>query len=150
MEGHPSYCRRVIPVTEKQSESHSDGGGTGGEESEARQDSEPQSQTETEAATETDPETVTELPEETEMLSEEDLDAALEETEGQKTVDEESGLTLSTSSGGGSEALIFRGLERGESVSHGAGVCGTGSQSVTVRYHYPGHVLIMRITDLAL
>lgn len=89
LSGHPSYhiCRNIIvkePVTEKQSESHSDGGGTGEESAEPEsedEDAEPQPQTETEAATETDTETVTELPEETEILSEEDLDAALEETE---------------------------------------------------------------------
>src|SRR5699024_2198054 len=97
--GHPSYhvCRNIIvkePAAEKQSESHPESGENGGESTESEDedsDSQPQTEPETEIATETETKIVTELPEETEMLSEEDLDAALEETEGQKTVDEESG-----------------------------------------------------------
>lgn len=84
--GHPSYhiFRNIIvkePITEKQTENHSDSRENDGESMESEdEDSESQPQTETETVTG--------------MLSEEDLDAALEKTESQKTVDEESGLTL--------------------------------------------------------
>lgn len=92
--GHPSYhiCRNIIvkePVMEKYSESHVDGGRSGAGEIESGSEDE-----DSEQQTQTEPETMEVLSEETEMLSEEDLDAALEKTEGQKTVDEESGLTL--------------------------------------------------------
>lgn len=161
LSGHPSYhvCRNIIvkePVTEKQSESHSDGGGTGEESTESEdEDSEPQPQTETEAATETDTETVTELPEETEMLSEEDLDAALEETEGQKTVDEESGLTLGEVLLQAEEQGIdVQGLESGESISFTAQApaarAARASQSVTITqgsyYYYADYGLGSYVT----
>lgn len=161
LSGHPSYhvCRNIIvkePVTEKQSESHSDGGGTGEESTESEdEDSEPQPQTETEAATETDTETVTELPEETEMLSEEDLDAALEETEGQKTVDEESGLTLGEVLLQAEEQGIdVQGLESGESISFtaqaSAARAARASQSVTITqgsyYYYADYGLGSYVT----
>ena len=161
LSGHPSYhvCRNIIvkePVTEKQSESHSDGGGTGEESTESEdEDSEPQPQTETEAATETDTETVTELPEETEMLSEEDLDAALEETEGQKTVDKESGLTLGEVLLQAEEQGIdVQGLESGESISFTAQApaarAARASQSVTITqgsyYYYADYGLGSYVT----
>ena len=156
LSGHPSYhiCRNIIvkePAAEKQPESHSDGGGTGEESTESEdEDSEPQPQTETEAATETDTETVTELPEETEILSEEDLDAALEETEGQKTVDEESGLTLGkVLLQAEDQGIDVQGLESGESVSFTAQApaarAARASQTVTITqgswYYYADYGL---------
>lgn len=154
--GHPSYhiCRNIIvkePATEKQTESQTDGGGTGEEETESEsedEDSEQQPQTETEAVTETmEPEIMTELPEETEILSEEELDAALEKTEGQKTVDEESGLTLG-------EVLLqaedqgvdIQGLECGESMSFTAkATTARASQTVIITqgdwYYYADYGL---------
>ena len=146
LSGHPSYhvCRNIIvkePVTEKQSESHSDGGGTGEESTESEdEDSEPQPQTETEAATETDTETVTELP---------------EETEGQKTVDEESGLTLGEVLLQAEEQGIdVQGLESGESISFtaqaSAARAARASQSVTITqgsyYYYADYGLGSYVT----
>ncbi|WP_330677138.1 thioester domain-containing protein, partial [Merdimonas faecis] len=161
LSGHPSYhvCRNIIvkePVTEKQSESHSDGGGTGEESTESEdEDSEPQPQTETEAATETDTETMTELPEETEILSEEDLDAALEETEGQKTVDEESGLTLGeVLLQAEDQGIDIQELENGESVNFTAQASASraarASQTVTITrgsyYYYADYGLGSYVT----
>ena len=94
LSGHPSYhiCRNIIvkePVAEKQAESHADGNGTGGESEEPDSedgdaDLQPQTETATEAVTEpveeTMEETETGLPEGTEVLPEDALDAALEET----------------------------------------------------------------------
>ena len=92
-----------------------DGGGTGEESTEAEsedEDSEQQPQTELET------ENVTELPKEAEILSEEDLDAALKESEGQKTVDEESGLTLGeVLLQAEDQGIDIQGLKNGESVS---------------------------------
>ena len=58
---------------------------------------------------------MTELPEGTEVRSEETLDAALEETEGQETVDEVSGLTIGEVLLQAEEQGIdIRGLEKGD------------------------------------
>lgn len=150
--GHPSYhvCRNIIvkePVKERQTESHFDGGGTGEESTEAEsedEDSEQQPQTELET------ENVTELPKEEEMLSEEDLDAALEESEGQKTVDEESGLTLGeVLLQAADQGIDIQGLKNGESVSFMAQApmarAARASQSVTITqgdwYYYADYGL---------
>ena len=150
--GHPSYhvCRNIIvkePVKERQTESHFDGGGTGEESTEAEsedEDSEQQPQTELET------ENVTELPKEAEILSEEDLDAALEESEGQKTVDEESGLTLGeVLLQAEDQGIDIQGLKNGESVSFMAQApmarAARASQSVTITqgdwYYYADYGL---------
>lgn len=155
--GHPSYhvCRNIIvkePVKESQTESHFDGGGTGEESTEAEsedEDSEQQPQTELEI------ENVTELPEEEEMLTEEALDAALEETEGQKTVDEESGLTLGEVLLQAEEQGIdILGMESGESISFTAQApmarAARASQSVTITqgsyYYYADYGLGSYVT----
>lgn len=155
--GHPSYhvCRNIIvkePVKESQTESHFDGGGTGEESTEAEsedEDSEQQPQTELET------ENVTELPEEEEMLTEEALDAALEETEGQKTVDEESGLTLGEVLLQAEEQGIdILGMESGESISFTAQApmarAARASQSVTITqgsyYYYADYGLGSYVT----
>ena len=150
--GHPSYhvCRNIIvkePVKESQTESHFDGGGTGEESTEAEsedEDSEQQPQTELET------EYMTELPEKAEILSEEALDAALEENEGQKTVDEESGLTLGeVLLQAEDQGIEIRELENGESVSFMAKApmmrAARASQSVTITqgdwYYYADYGL---------
>ena len=155
--GHPSYhvCRNIIvkePVKESQTESHFDSGGTGEESTEAEsedEDSEQQPQTELET------ENVTELPEEEEMLTEEALDAALEETEGQKTVDEESGLTLGEVLLQAEEQGIdILGMESGESISFTAQApmarAARASQSVTITqgsyYYYADYGLGSYVT----
>lgn len=155
--GHPSYhvCRNIIVkelVKESQTESHFDGGGTGEESTEAEsedEDSEQQPQTELET------ENVTELPEEEEMLTEEALDAALEETEGQKTVDEESGLTLGEVLLQAEEQGIdILGMESGESISFTAQApmarAARASQSVTITqgsyYYYADYGLGSYVT----
>lgn len=155
--GHPSYhvCRNIIvkePVKESQTESHFDGGGTGEESTEAEsedEDSEQQPQTELET------ENVTELPEEEEMLTEEALDAALEETEGQKTVDEESGLTLGEVLLQAEEQGVdILGMESGESISFTAQApmarAARASQSVTITqgsyYYYADYGLGSYVT----
>ena len=155
--GHPFYhvCRNIIvkePVKERQTESHFDGGGTGEESTEAEsedEDSEQQPQTELET------ENVTELPEEEEMLTEEALDAALEETEGQKTVDEESGLTLGEVLLQAEEQGIdILGMESGESISFTAQApmarAARASQSVTITqgsyYYYADYGLGSYVT----
>ena len=80
---------------------------------------------------------VTELPENAEVLSEEALDAALEETEDQKTVDEESGLTLGeVLLQAEDQGIDIQGLENGESVTFTAQApmarAARASQSVTI------------------
>ena len=114
-------------MAEKQAESHADGSGTGGESEEPDSedgdaDPQPQTETATEAVTEpveeTMEETETGLPEGTEVLPEDALDAALEETEDQKTVDEESGLTLGeVLLQAEDQGIDIQGLENGESVT---------------------------------
>lgn len=161
--GHPSYhvCRNIIvkePAAEKQSESHPESGENGGESTESEDedsDSQPQTEPETETATETETEIVTELPEETEMLSEEDLDAALEETEGQKTVDEESGLTLGeVLLQAEDQGIDIQELENGESVNFTAQASASraarASQTVTITqgsyYYYADYGLGSYVT----
>ena len=85
--GNPSYhiVRKIIvkePATESQSEKSSEAGGDTGQSEESESE-------------DGESDTHSELAAETEMLSETELDAALETAETQDTVDEESGLTLS-------------------------------------------------------
>ena len=152
--GHPSYhiCRNIIvkePAAEKQSESQTDSSASGEESTESEgedEDAEQEPQTELETGK------VTELPEETEILSEEALDAALEETEGQKTVDEESGLTLGeVLLQAEDQGIDIQGLENGESVSFTAQVpAARASQSVTITqgsyYYYADYGLGSYVT----
>lgn len=155
--GHPSYhiCRNIIvkePAAEKQSESQTDSSASGEESTESEGEDE-----DAEQEPQTEPETgkVTELPEETEILSEEALDAALEETEGQKTVDEESGLTLGeVLLQAEDQGIDIQGLENGESVSFTAQVpaarAARASQSVTITqgsyYYYADYGLGSYVT----
>lgn len=85
--GNLSYhiVRKIIvkePATESQSEKSSEAGGDTGQSEESESE-------------DGESDTHSELAAETEMLSETELDAALETAETQDTVDEESGLTLS-------------------------------------------------------
>lgn len=169
LSGHPAYhiCRNIIvkePVTEKQAESHADGTGTGGESEEPDsedEDADPQPQTETatEAVAEPVEETIEEmetgLPEGTEVLPEDALDAALEETEDQKTVDEESGLTLGeVLLQAEDQGIDIQGLENGESVTFMAQApmarAARASQSVTITqgsyYYYADYGLGSYVT----
>ena len=169
LSGHPAYhiCRNIIvkePVTEKQAESHADGTGTGGESEESDsedEDADPQPQTETatEAVAEPVEETIEEmetgLPEGTEVLPEDALDAALEETEDQKTVDEESGLTLGeVLLQAEDQGIDIQGLENGESVTFMAQApmarAARASQSVTITqgsyYYYADYGLGSYVT----
>lgn len=169
LSGHPSYhiCRNIIvkePVAEKQAESHADGSGTGGESEEPDSedgdaDPQPQTETATEAVTEpveeTMEETETGLPEGTEVLPEDALDAALEETEDQKTVDEESGLTLGeVLLQAEDQGIDIQGLENGESVTFTAQApmaqAARASQSVTITqgsyYYYADYGLGSYVT----
>lgn len=141
--GHLSYhiCRNIIvkePAAEKQSENQTDSSASSEESTESEGEDE-----DAEQELQTEPETgkVTELPEETEILSEEALDAALEENEGQKTVDKESGLTLGeVLLQAEDQGIDIQGLENGESVSFAAQVpAARASQSVTITqgsYYY--------------
>ena len=145
LSGHPSYhiCRNIIVKNS----------GTGGESEEPDSedgdaDPQPQTETATEAVTEpveeTMEETETGLPEGTEVLPEDALDAALEETEDQKTVDEESGLTLGeVLLQAEDQGIDIQGLENGESVTFTAQApmaqAARASQSVTITqgsYYY--------------
>ena len=169
LSGHPSYhiCRNIIvkkPVAEKQAESHADGSGTGGESEEPDsedEDADPQPQTETATEAVTEPveetmeETETGLPEGTEVLPEDALDAALEETEDQKTVDEESGLTLGeVLLQAEDQGIDIQGLENGESVTFTAQApmaqAARASQSVTITqgsyYYYADYGLGSYVT----
>ena len=171
LSGHPSYhiSRNLIvkePVSESPSENHSDGGGTGGESEEPEsedEDAEPQPQTEPKTDAKKDPvlegsevaDEVTELPENAEVLSEEALDAALEETEDQKTVDEESGLTLGeVLLQAEDQGIDIQGLENGESVTFTAQApmarAARASQSVTITqgsyYYYADYGLGSYVT----
>ena len=89
------------------------------------------------------------------MLTEEALDAALEETEGQKTVDEESGLTLGEVLLQAEEQGIdILGMESGESISFTAQApmarAARASQSVTITqgsyYYYADYGLGSYVT----
>lgn len=110
-----------------------------GETEESSDDGEAASQLEAESETESETERETEA--ETEALTETELDAALEAAEGQETVDEETGLTLS-------EALVqaeeqgveLEKIEMGETVTYMAvAMLSSTSQSVSITrgsYYY--------------
>ena len=128
--GNPSYhvCRSILvkePAAETQSEKSTETSEPGGESEESEsEDEEAGQQPQTEQETGSEPEIGAELetevtvPDETEMLPEEALDAALEEAEGQETVDEESGLTLGDVLLQAEEQGVeIQELENGESAS---------------------------------
>ena len=152
-EAHPKYQisrNLIVKEAETEVQAASEGGGedagSGGTE-EAADDGEADSQTlfaeesettetsmETEAATEpvTEAEPETETVESTEVLPEEELDAALEESEGQKTVDPETGLSVSDVLEQGEEQRIdMLSLEEGETVQFQAQALFASARSTT-------------------
>ena len=152
-EAHPKYQisrNLIVKGAETEVQAASEGGGedagSGGTE-EAADDGEADSQTlsaeesettetsmETEAATEpvTEAEPETETVESTEVLPEEELDAALEESEGQETVDPETGLSVSDVLEQGEEQGIdMLSLEEGETVQFQAQALFASARSTT-------------------
>ena len=152
-EAHPKYQisrNLIVKEAETEVQAASEGGGedagSGGTE-EAADDGEADSQTlsaeesettetsmETEAATEpvTETEPETETVESTEVLPEEELDAALEESEGQETVDPETGLSVSDVLEQGEEQGIdMLSLEEGETVQFQAQALFASARSTT-------------------
>lgn len=152
-EAHPKYQisrNLIVKEAETEVQAASEGGGedagSGGTE-EAADDGEADSQTlsaeesettetsmETEAATEpvTEAEPETETVESTEVLLEEELDAALEESEGQETVDPETGLSVSDVLEQGEEQGIdMLSLEEGETVQFQAQALFASARSTT-------------------
>lgn len=148
-EAHPKYQisrNLIVKEAETESQAASEGGGedagSGGTE-EAADDGEADSQTlsveesetaetetsvETEAITETETETV----ESSEVLPEEELDAALEESEEQETVDPETGLSVSDVLEQGEEQGIdMLSLEEGETVQFQAQALFASARSTT-------------------
>ena len=152
-EAHPKYQisrNLIVKEAETEVQAASEGGGedagSGGTE-EAADDGEADSQTlsaeesettetsmETEAATEpvTETEPETETVESTEVLPEEELDAALEESEEQETVDPETGLSVSDVLEQGEEQGIdMLSLEEGETVQFQAQALFASARSTT-------------------
>ena len=152
-EAHPKYQisrNLIVKEAETEVQAASEGGGedagSGGTE-EAADDGEADSQTlsaeesettetsmETEAATEpvTEAEPETETVESTEVLPEEELDAALEESEEQETVDPETGLSVSDVLEQGEEQGIdMLSLEEGEMVQFQAQALFASARSTT-------------------
>ena len=152
-EAHPKYQisrNLIVKEAETEVQAASEGGGedagSGGTE-EAADDGEADSQTfsaeesettetsmETEAATEpvTEAEPETETVESTEVLPEEELDAALEESEEQETVDPETGLSVSDVLEQGEEQGIdMLSLEEGETVQFQAQALFASARSTT-------------------
>ena len=154
-EAHPKYQisrNLIVKEAETEVQAASEGGGedagSGGTE-EAADDGEADSQTlsaeesettetsmETEAATEpvteAEPETETETVESAEVLPEEELDAALEESEEQETVDPETGLSVSDVLEQGEEQGIdMLSLEEGETVQFQAQALFASARSTT-------------------
>ena len=152
-EAHPKYQisrNLIVKGAETEVQAASEGGGedagSGGTE-EAADDGEADSQTfsaeesettetsmETEAATEpvTEAEPETEIVESTEVLPEEELDAALEESEEQETVDPETGLSVSDVLEQGEEQGIdMLSLEEGETVQFQAQALFASARSTT-------------------
>lgn len=148
-EAHPKYQisrNLIVKEAETEVQAASEGGGedagSGGTE-EAADDGEADSQTlsveesetaetetsvETEAITETETETV----ESSEVLPEEELDAALEESEEQETVDPETGLSVSDVLEQGEEQGIdMLSLEEGETVQFQAQALFASARSTT-------------------
>lgn len=154
-EAHPKYQisrNLIVKEAETEVQAASEGGGedagSGGSE-EAADDGEADSQTlsveesetaeteistETEASTEpvTEAESETETVESTEVLPEEELDAALEESEEQETVDPETGLSVSDVLEQGEEQGIdMLSLEEGETVQFQAQALFASARSTT-------------------
>lgn len=148
-EAHPKYqISRNLIIKEAKTEvqAASEGGGedagSGGTE-EAADDGEADSQTlsveesetaetETSVETETITETETETVESSEVLPEEELDAALEESEEQETVDPETGLSVSDVLEQGEEQGIdMLSLEEGETVQFQAQALFASARSTT-------------------
>lgn len=148
-EAHPKYQisrNLIVKEAETEVQAASEGGGedagSGGTE-EAADDGEADSQTlsaeesetaetETSVETETITETETETVESSEVLPEEELDAALEESEEQKTVDPETGLSVSDVLEQGEEQRIdMLSLEEGETVQFQAQALFASARSTT-------------------
>lgn len=163
--GNPSYhvCRSIlvkVPAAETRSEKSTETSEPGGESEESESEDEEagqQPQTEQETGSEpeigSEPETEVTVLDETEMLPEEALDAALEEAEGQETVDEESGLTLGDVLLQAEEQGInIQSLENGESVNFTAEAPNArAAQSVTITqgdwYYYADYGLGSYLTS---
>lgn len=148
-EAHPKYQisrNLIVKEAETEVQAASEGGGedagSGGTE-EAADDGEADSQTlsveesetaetETSVETETITETETETIESSEVLPEEELDAALEESEEQETVDPETGLSVSDVLEQGEEQGIdMLSLEEGETVQFQAQALFASARSTT-------------------
>lgn len=148
-EAHPKYQisrNLIVKEAETEVQAASEGGGedagSGGTE-EAADDGEADSQTlsveenetaetETSVETETVTETETETVESSEVLPEEELDAALEESEEQETVDPETGLSVSDVLEQGEEQGIdMLSLEEGETVQFQAQALFASARSTT-------------------
>lgn len=148
-EAHPKYQisrNLIVKEVETEVQAASEGGGeeagSSGTE-EAADDGEADSQTlsveenetaetETSVETETVTETETETVESSEVLPEEELDAALEESEDQETVDPETGLSVSDVLEQGEEQGIdMLSLEEGETVQFQAQALFASARSTT-------------------
>ena len=146
-EAHPKYQisrNLIVKEAETEVQAASEGGGedagSGGTE-EAADDGEADSQTlsveenetaETETSVETETVTETETVESSEVLPEEELDAALEESEDQETVDPETGLSVSDVLEQGEEQGIdMLSLEEGETVQFQAQALFASARSTT-------------------
>lgn len=148
-EAHPKYQisrNLIVKEAETEVQAASEGGGedagSGGTE-EAADDGEADSQTlsveesetaetETSVETETITETETETVESSEVLPEEELDAALEESEEQENVDPETGLSVSDVLEQGEEQGIdMLSLEEGETVQFQAQALFASARSTT-------------------
>lgn len=148
-EAHPKYQisrNLIVKEAETEVQAASEGGGedagSGGTE-EAADDGEADSQTlsveenetaetETSVETETVTETETETVESSEVLPEEELDAALEESEEQETVDPETGLSVSDVLEQGEEqGMDMLSLEEGETVQFQAQALFASARSTT-------------------
>ena len=160
MTGHPAYqISRNISVKDAKTEAKSkvnsegssdeDSGDGGSETSDSEEDSSISVSEKTERAEEQ------EMPDKEEMLSEEAFDKALESAEGQKTVDDETGMTLGEALLQAEEQGInLQEMERGESVSFTAQApaakAARASQSVTITqgsyYYYADYGLGSYVT----
>lgn len=152
-EAHPKYQisrNLIVKEAETEVQAASEGGGedagSGGTEEtaddgeadsqtlsvEESETAETETSTETEAATEPVTETESETVESSEVLPEEELDAALEESEEQETVDPETGLSVSDVLEQGEEQGIdMLSLEEGETVQFQAQALFASARSTT-------------------
>lgn len=152
-EAHPKYQisrNLIVKEAETEVQAASEGGGedagSGGTEEtaddgeadsqtlsvEESETAETETSTETEAATEPVTETESETVESSEVLPEEELDAALEESEEQETVDPETGLSVSDVLEQGEEQGIdMLSLEEGETVQFQAQALFASTRSTT-------------------